>query len=109
MSGEKPVNMSEKMFQSFKSKQADYVKTATNLDDATQMAAKDVLKQIEHNKIFKIKLKKSLGGFVALALLIKPIDVFVENIIIKKIVEPGLNKLQRKQVDEIKDKFIPKV
>lgn len=108
MAGEKPDKMSEKMFQSFKNKKAEYIKTAENVDEATQMAAKDILKQIEHNKIFKIKLKKSIGGFVALALLIKPIDKFVENIIIKKIVEPGLDRLHRKQIEEIKDKFIPK-
>ena len=107
MAGEKPENMSEKLFKKFNIKKAAYAKTAEDMDDATQMAAKDILKQIENNKIFKIKLKKSLGGFVALALLIKPIDKFVENIIIKKIVEPGLNKIQRNQVEEMKDKFIP--
>ncbi len=34
---------------------------------------------------------KTVGGFVALALLLKPIDNFVENIVIKKTVEPGLD------------------
>ena len=41
----------------------------------------------------KNKMVKTLGGFIALALLAKPIDNFVEHIVIKKTVEPGLDLL----------------
>ena len=34
---------------------------------------------------------KTLGGFIALGLAIKPIDHFVEKVIIKKVVEPNLS------------------
>ena len=34
---------------------------------------------------------KTAGGFIALALLAKPIDDFVEHFVIKKTVEPGLD------------------
>lgn len=43
-------------------------------------------------KIFKLKSWKSLGSFVALLLTVKPIDTFTENIIIKKCVEPQMQR-----------------
>lgn len=39
----------------------------------------------------KTKMLKTLGGFVALGIAIKPIDKFVENVVIKKFVEPNLS------------------
>ena len=38
------------------------------------------------------KIVKTTGGFLALALAIKPIDRFVEEVLIGKIVAPGLDK-----------------
>jgi hypothetical protein len=38
------------------------------------------------------RVVKTSGGFLALALAINPIDKFVENILIGKIVSPGLEK-----------------
>ena len=51
-------------------------------------------KQRQRDKLFKTKLWKTAGGFVALGLSIKYIDHFVENFVIKKLVEPGLDNIE---------------
>ena len=53
----------------------------------------DIIKSNLDKKIFKFKAWKSLGSFTALLLTVKPIDMFTENIIIKKCVEPQMKKL----------------
>ena len=52
----------------------------------------DVLKAKLDKQIFKLKSWKALGSFTALLLTVKPIDVFVENVIIKKVLEPRVEK-----------------
>ena len=42
-------------------------------------------------QIFKLKAWKSLGSFAVLLLTVKPIDMFTENIIIKKCVKPQMD------------------
>jgi len=56
----------------------------------------EVLKTILDKRIFKLKAWKSLGSFTALLLTVKPIDVFTENIIIKKCVEPQMQRFSTK-------------
>lgn len=53
----------------------------------------EALKQFANKKIFKLKAWKSMGAFAALLLTVKPIDTFVESVIIKKVVEPQMQKL----------------
>ena len=65
-------------------------KQFTNILDNCKTSAES--KKILDNKIFKLKAWKSLGAFTALLLTVKPIDVFVENIIIKKFVEPQMER-----------------
>lgn len=69
-------------------------------------AAKDILKQFEESKIFKTKMAKTIGGFVALGLLIKPIDTFVENVIMHKYVGPGIDMIKTPDVSKYRDKFL---
>ena len=55
------------------------------------------------------KIKKTIGGFVALGLLIKPIDLFVEHIIMEKYVDPGLDYISantKNQINNFKNKNI---
>lgn len=52
----------------------------------------EALKTVLDKRIFKLKAWKSLGSFTALLLTVKPIDVFTENIIIKKCVEPQMQR-----------------
>lgn len=56
-------------------------------------AVRDALVKFQKSKIATGKWIKTLGGFIALGLAAKPIDTFVENVILHKYVEPGLDKL----------------
>ncbi len=91
MQNKKPKNLSDKLFKKFQTLQSDYAKIYP--DNYMGKAAKSILKDYHENQIFRNKLVKTAGGFLSLGLLIKPIDNFVENIVIKKTVEPGLDYL----------------
>ncbi len=54
----------------------------------------ETLEKITDKKIFKLKTWKSLGSFTALLLTVKLIDEFVESVIIKKVVEPQMNRIE---------------
>lgn len=60
------------------------------------VAIKSVLTKFQKNKLMSSKFIKTIGGFVALGLAIKPIDHFVENTLIGKYVGPGIDKLDLK-------------
>lgn len=61
----------------------------------SNVAVKSVLTKFQQNKMFKGKFIKTLGGFVALGLAIKPIDHFVEEVLIGKYVGPEIDKIHR--------------
>ena len=105
LANKKPENMSEKMFKKLQDLKELYKKDPINVADYNTKAVKDILKNIESNKIFKIKLLKTLGGFISLGLLIQPIDKFVEHVIIEKFVEPGLNMFNSKEINDFKEKL----
>ena len=105
LANKKPENMSEKMFKKLQDLKELYKKDPINVADYNTKAVKDILKNIESNKIFKIKLLKTLGGFVALGLLIQPIDKFVEHVIIEKFVEPGLNMFNSQEINAFKERL----
>lgn len=52
----------------------------------------DLLKKHTNKRILKLKTWKSIGSFTALLLTVKPIDMFTENIIIKKVVKPQMQR-----------------
>lgn len=52
----------------------------------------DLMKKHVDKRILKLKSWKSLGSFAALLLTVKPIDMFTENIIIKKCIEPQMQR-----------------
>lgn len=56
------------------------------------VAVKSILNKHIKSKGSMGKIVKTTGGFLALALAIKPIDRFVEKVLIGKIVAPGLDK-----------------
>ncbi len=94
-SGEKPSEFTNKLWEKFnklKIKYANdpYYKEPGYEKDALRDAAEDIIKKFNKNRMTKLKMWKTLGGFVALGLAIKPIDHFVEKVIIKKVVEPNL-------------------
>lgn len=85
-----PKNMSKTLFKKFCENQIEYQKIYP-ADKYMGKAAKNILKDWHNSQIFKNKMIKTAGGFIGLALLAKPIDDFVEHIVIKKTVEPGLD------------------
>ena len=92
MQNKKPRELSNRLFRKFIGLQDSYLK---EFGDQKYMgkAAKSIIKDFEKSEIFKTKMIKTLGGFIALGLLIKPIDHFVEHIVIKKTIEPHLDKI----------------
>ncbi len=105
----KPKEMSNKLYNSFIKLQETYkqdkdLKISVNY---LENAAADTIKRFEKSRLLKsTKLLKTIGGFVALGLAIKPIDKFVEKVIIEKLVEPNLNLLDSSEVKENKQKFL---
>lgn len=65
-----------------------------------QTAVRDALVKYQKSMIAKGKVIKTVGGFIALGLTVKPIDNFVEHVILKKYIEPGLDKLTQTPVQE---------
>ena len=106
LENKKPEKMPEKLFTKFQQLKEIYKKDSLHAEDFVEKAAKDTLKAFENNNIFKVKLLKATGGFIALGLLIQPIDRFVENIIIKKFVEPGLDRFEKAQLNNFKEKVM---
>lgn len=105
LEGKKPKEMSEKMFKKFVELKEIYKNDKKYSNNYINHAAKDILKKFEEQKIFKTKMAKTIGGFISLGLLIKPIDTFVENVIMHKYVGPGLDKISTPDVSKFKDKF----
>lgn len=105
----KPSKLSDKLFKEYKNLLEKYSKDPEFKAEAKSLAIKDILSSVETKDIFKTKMKKTIGGFIALGLLIKPIDMFVEKIIMKKYVEPGLDYISintRNQIQNFKQRNI---
>ena len=68
----------------------------------SNVAIKSALINSQQRKMLKGRVVKTIGGFIALGLAIKPIDNFVENILIGKWVGPGIDKIEPKK-SKIKD------
>ena len=94
MKNQKPKQLSNKLFKKFQNIQGEYQKIYP-ADRYMGKAAKSILKDYHNSQILRNKMVKTAGGFIALALLLKPIDNFVEHIVIKKTVEPGLDYLSK--------------
>lgn len=87
----KPDEFSQKMWNKFNKLKTKLAKDPDYKETYLQDAAEDIIRKFQKSKIQNTKILKTVGGFVALGLAIKPIDKFVENVIIKKVVEPKLN------------------
>jgi hypothetical protein len=67
-------------------------KLSLNSDQTKNVAVKSSLIKNIESKLMKGRFVKTLGGFAALAVAIKPIDMFVEEVLIGKVIGPTLNK-----------------
>jgi hypothetical protein len=61
--------------------------------DVYNHAMKGAFKEYQTGLIFKNKLLKTTGGLAALLLLIGPVNRLIEKHFIKKVVDPGLQKI----------------
>lgn len=104
--GKKPEKMSKKLFDQFEQLKLKYKNDPKYTGDCVLHAVKDTLKKYEENKIFKTKMAKTVGGFIALGLLIKPIDSFVEHVLMHKYVGPGIDKLNSNDIKNFKNRFL---
>lgn len=66
-------------------------------------AIRDAIVKFQKSQIMKSKWIKTTGGFIALALAAKPIDMFVEHFILPKVVAPGLDKLGFDAAESVKN------
>ena len=71
-------------------------------DDYANQALKTAMKDYLNSLIVKNKLTKTLGGLISLILLIKPIDIFVDKIIMPKYIEPGIDIVSEKLAESNK-------
>ena len=67
-----------------------------------QEAISTIISEFHKSKVMNAKWLKTAGGFIALGLAIKPIDSFVENVIMKKVVDPRLDSFEKSQVNDYK-------
>ena len=103
-----PKEFSDKLYNKFSSLKNKYAKDPDYKNTALRDAAEDIIKKYQKSKIMNTKVLKTIGGFVALGIAIKPIDNFVENVIIKKVVEPNLDAVfpHNKEVQDYKEKVL---
>lgn len=93
MENKRPQEFSNKMWNHFNKLKMKYSFDPDYKNTFLRDAAEDAIKLYQKSQMTKAKMLKTLGGFVALGLAIKPIDTFVEKVIIKKVVEPNLNNV----------------
>lgn len=104
LEGRQPAEFSDNMFNKFRQFEHEFATSPNYTGNAKEDAAKQVIKLFQEKQIFKNKLLKTLGGFIALGFLAKPIDNFVENFVIHKVVNPGLTMLNSEQIKKFKEK-----
>lgn len=74
----------------------DYLNAIAH-EQTESVAVKSALAKYQKKKMLKGRFIKTIGGFLALGFLIKPIDLFVENVLIGKVVGPGIDKIKTEE------------
>ena len=89
------------IMQSEKNIQADKYIKFFNKSNAkysnVQVAKLDTIKKLLKDKTINKSIVATISGFIALALLMKPIDIFVEEVLMEKIVNPIFDKFPDKK------------
>lgn len=67
---------------------------------------KTALKSYQNMNIFQNKILKTLGGFMPIIFLSKPVSIFVEKVIVKKYVDHGIDEITRGFVHNTKLKSL---
>lgn len=93
----KPAEISKKNFHKYL--QEYPVLKQTYGDKFANNALRYSLKTYENKLLFRNKLIKTIGGLVALVVSIKPINAFVEKVLMPKYIDPGLDKFNRALIE----------
>lgn len=105
MQKERPEILSNKNYNKFIDIQKSFLKEYGK-EHYLHKSAKFALREHINTNIFKLKMFKTLGGFIALGFAIKPIDSFVDTVIMKKVVEPNIDKLNNINFKSSNNKII---
>ena len=77
----------------------DYLKSVTGLkifgETNFTPALKSSLQKLQNMNIFKNKILKTLGGFVPIIFLSKPVNHFVEKVIVNKYIDLGIDEITK--------------
>lgn len=87
LDGVKPEHLSKRAFKKFQ--KASKGAAASE----RQSLAFDAVRKMEKGRMFNNRILKSIGGLLALSVMAKPIDNFVENYIVDKCVGPAIDKV----------------
>ena len=101
-----PKEFSKKMFNNYIKIKNKFLSDEAYKDIAKTEAIDVIIKKFQKSQISNAKVLKTIGGFIALGLAIKPIDNFVEHTIMKKYVKPRLAMLNAQDVDTFRSKTI---
>ena len=96
LDGLKPKNLSQKRFNKIMQLSKDVSA------EEKQSIAFNTVRKMEKGRMFNNRVLKSIGGLVALSIMAKPIDKFVEHVIIKQFVSPqidNISELYYKQIE----------
>lgn len=89
----RPKGLSDKLMKLYDNTKRNFAKDKNTIEGHVEDAIKATLKQRQRSRLFRTKLWKTAGGFAALGVSIQFIDHFVENYVIKKLIEPGLENI----------------
>lgn len=87
LDGVLPDGISQKTFNKFQKITKDMSA------EEKQSHAFDIVRKMEKGRMFNNRILKSIGGLVALSVMAKPIDRFVENFIVHKYVGPQIDNI----------------
>lgn len=87
LDGKKPKIMSEKMFKKYSEITKDMAISEK------QGVTFNTIKKLEGKRMFNNRILKSAGGLLALAVMAKPIDKFVEKVVVDKYVGPQIDNV----------------
>lgn len=75
-----------------KTNEYQYYNELLDLGQTKNVAVKNIINKNLKKELLAGKVIKTCGGFIALALLVKPIDKFVEEVLIGKIIDKSIDK-----------------
>lgn len=67
--------------------------------DYSHHATRTALKEYQNSLIFKNKLLKTVGGFIALGIFAAPVNEFVDKKIMKKYINPGIDQISHEFIN----------